>query len=260
MDEERMKQQRLENEQVEKNREQLKKKIPDICNLVVNTTTIHGTVYGRYHSQQLRKRWLIPEPNEPVRDYVPTAFGTISTKTWTLAAWTPRGWNVVARESDGTSSTVKLAKGCSSSFPQLSWSVLFYFYTYLVLRDLSRWCFSRFFTTPNHWGAQLYNLPNQQCVQQIDSLLSSVATDAANLPKLLEDPAIDVELRSLQTKVDAYTKQMQWVWDLVDFSSSVQLCISALSDLLEHMDGYPSPLMGSSVFSYTSHLHLSPED
>ena len=105
-----------------------------------------------------------------------------------------------------------------------------------------------------------YELPNQQRAQQMDSLLSSVAADVAHLPKSLENPAIDAELRSLRAEMDAYTEQMQRVRELADLSVSVQLCDSALSNLLEHVDSYPSPPMGSSVISCTSQPCLSPED
>lgn len=105
-----------------------------------------------------------------------------------------------------------------------------------------------------------YDLPDQQRTQQMDSLLSSVTTEVAHLPKCLEDPTVDAELRSLRAEVDAYAKQMQRVRDLADLSGSVQLCDSALSDLLEHVDSYPSPPMGSLVSSHTSQLRLPPEE
>lgn len=104
------------------------------------------------------------------------------------------------------------------------------------------------------------HLPSQEQWKKKNLLFSSITTDVARLPSLSEDSIADAELRSLRAEVEASAELMQLVRDLADMSTSAQLCDQAFSDLLEHIDSYPSPPMGSLVSAHATKLRLPPEE
>lgn len=103
------------------------------------------------------------------------------------------------------------------------------------------------------------NLPSRDQRKRMDSLFSFVRTDVDRLPLLSNDFTVDAELRSLRAEVEACSQLMQRVRNLSDFADAVHLCDLALSDLLEHVDSYPSAPIGSLASSHVTDVYLPPE-
>ncbi|OCH93570.1 hypothetical protein OBBRIDRAFT_749253 [Obba rivulosa] len=103
--------------------------------------------------------------------------------------------------------------------------------------------------------------PDTDQYKRLDEALSAISTQADQLPRTVpESPTVETELRSLRNEVSAARDMMRYIWQLVRFSSTVRLCDDAFSDLLEHVDSYPSPPMGQLVSRHTPDLSLPPEE
>ncbi|KAL6306770.1 hypothetical protein BKA93DRAFT_728696 [Sparassis latifolia] len=104
------------------------------------------------------------------------------------------------------------------------------------------------------------SLPGDELRQRMANQFSAVIVEVDHLPPSLPDnTAADTDLRSLRSEVSASTKLMQKVHRLADLTMAVGSCDSALSDLLEHVDSYPSPPLGPLSSSYTTNTALTPE-
>ncbi|EGO01684.1 hypothetical protein SERLA73DRAFT_158900 [Serpula lacrymans var. lacrymans S7.3] len=104
------------------------------------------------------------------------------------------------------------------------------------------------------------HLPNQERYSKMDAEFSFVMTEATSLPISITDLASDLELRSLKAEIEASTELMQQIRFLVDVADAVHLCDMALSDLLEHIDSYPSLPIGRLSSSHVSPARLPPEE
>lgn len=104
------------------------------------------------------------------------------------------------------------------------------------------------------------DLPNQDQRLRMDSLFSSVSVDIARLPLSTDDPTVNAELQSLKAELETSSELMQRIRDLSDLSVAVHICDLALSDLLEHIDSYPSPPTGSLSSSHVTQLHFPSEE
>ncbi|KAF8640093.1 hypothetical protein AX17_001331 [Amanita inopinata Kibby_2008] len=102
-------------------------------------------------------------------------------------------------------------------------------------------------------------LPTKEKVAKLRERLVSVSDDVARLPSSVEDFTVDTELRSLRTEVEASYNLLKSVTQLSDLSSAIKACEGALSDLLEHVDSYPSPPLGVLSTSYEPSMNLPPE-
>ncbi|KIK44476.1 hypothetical protein CY34DRAFT_802677 [Suillus luteus UH-Slu-Lm8-n1] len=80
------------------------------------------------------------------------------------------------------------------------------------------------------------------------------------LPSSMSSPAADMELRSVNSEVEASTELMQRIRQLADLSDIAHRCDMALSDLLEHIDSYPSPPTGPLSSTHVSTSRLPPEE
>ncbi|KAG2077675.1 hypothetical protein BDR04DRAFT_1138957 [Suillus decipiens] len=88
----------------------------------------------------------------------------------------------------------------------------------------------------------------------------SELSELAALPSSMSSPASDMELRSVNLEVEASTKLMQRIRQLADLSEVAHRCDMALSDLLEHIDSYPSPPSGPLSSTHVSTSRLPPEE
>ncbi|KAJ7095138.1 hypothetical protein B0H15DRAFT_880934 [Mycena belliarum] len=92
-------------------------------------------------------------------------------------------------------------------------------------------------------------LPAQEQLDQRIQDYFSVCEEVAALPPSVEDPSVEMELISLRTEIAQSTQFVEHLQNLARFSEALHLCDAALSDLLEHIDTYPSvPLTLSSSF------------
>ncbi|KAG1820449.1 uncharacterized protein BJ212DRAFT_1340209 [Suillus subaureus] len=88
----------------------------------------------------------------------------------------------------------------------------------------------------------------------------SELSELAALPSSTTSPAADMELRSVNSEVEASTELMQRIRQLADLSDVAHRCDMALSDLLEHIDSYPSPPAGPLSSTHVSTSRLPPEE
>lgn len=103
-------------------------------------------------------------------------------------------------------------------------------------------------------------LPDQEQLKRMTRDFAAVSTDVACLPTSVEDPSVEMELRSLKSEVEASTELMKRVVKLADLSEAIRLCDEALSDLLEHIDSYPASPRGLLSSSHKPLLETSPEE
>ncbi|CAL1702159.1 unnamed protein product [Somion occarium] len=97
------------------------------------------------------------------------------------------------------------------------------------------------------------SLPTPEQCNTINEQLTDIADETENLPSSVPDNvAIDTELHSLRVDVENLLKSMIRVNLLAKLRAAVENCDNALSDLLEHIDSYPSPPTGVLSSSYTS--------
>ncbi|CCL99169.1 uncharacterized protein FIBRA_01184 [Fibroporia radiculosa] len=104
-------------------------------------------------------------------------------------------------------------------------------------------------------------LPSDDVRKRMEADLSAVISEADSLPSSFPDkPLIEVEIRSLRSELQASIELMQNVHNLADFSVSLRQCDDALSDLLEHVDSYPSPPLSALAAPHVSDASLTPEE
>ncbi|OJA09936.1 hypothetical protein AZE42_04892 [Rhizopogon vesiculosus] len=108
-------------------------------------------------------------------------------------------------------------------------------------------------TSSNH-------LPTLEQYGKMNAQFATILSELATLPSSMPSPVADMELRSVKSEVEASTEMMQRIRQLADLSDVTQRCDMALSDLLEHIDSYPSPPTGPLSSTHVSALRLPPED
>ncbi|KAK2466476.1 hypothetical protein APHAL10511_002118 [Amanita phalloides] len=102
-------------------------------------------------------------------------------------------------------------------------------------------------------------LPAQEKVAKMSKALTLVSRDVARLPSSAEDFTVDTELRSLRTELESSFNLMKRVKDLANFAQIIKNCEAALSDLLEHVDSFPSPPLGVLSTTFRPPTTLPPE-
>ncbi|KAJ7086623.1 hypothetical protein C8R44DRAFT_721296 [Mycena epipterygia] len=98
-------------------------------------------------------------------------------------------------------------------------------------------------------------LPTEEELDRVIRDFFSLGVEVAALPPSAEDPSVDMELNSLRTEVTRSSQLVEHLENLTKFSQALHLCDAALSDLLEHIDTYPSvPLTLTSSFKVPKDL------
>ena len=104
-------------------------------------------------------------------------------------------------------------------------------------------------------------LPTDDMRKSMQRAFLELSKDAAALPASASDePVVDADLRSLRSEIAASKEMLARVHQLADFALLLRDCDEALSDLLEHIDSYPSPPIGPLSASHQSDPSLTPED
>ncbi|KAI0356724.1 hypothetical protein OH77DRAFT_1520211 [Trametes cingulata] len=104
-------------------------------------------------------------------------------------------------------------------------------------------------------------LPEDDTRKAMSKALAALAAEVAELPASVpENLTIDADLRSLRSELEASVDLMGRVNQLADFSVAIRECDDVLSDLLEHIDSYPSPPVGPLAAAHTSDPSLVPEE
>ncbi|KAG2158918.1 uncharacterized protein EDB93DRAFT_1325023 [Suillus bovinus] len=107
------------------------------------------------------------------------------------------------------------------------------------------------------------HLPTLEQYGKMNALFVTIVSELselAALPSSMTSPAADMELRSVHSEVKASTELMQRIRQLADLSDVAHRCDMALSDLLEHIDSYPSPPAGPLSSTHVSTSRLPPEE
>lgn len=92
-------------------------------------------------------------------------------------------------------------------------------------------------------------LPTEEHFQRMQDELGAIAADVQMLPIETDNANLNVELKALREEVRQSELSLRKVYELVDMSTAINQCDAALSDLLEHVDSYPSaPLLMLSTF------------
>ncbi|KAI0676820.1 hypothetical protein C8Q78DRAFT_47766 [Trametes maxima] len=105
------------------------------------------------------------------------------------------------------------------------------------------------------------SLPEDEVRKSMSKALAALTAEVAEFPSSIPNNlTIDADLRSLRSELEASVDLMGRVNLLADFSLSLLECDGVLSDLLEHIDSYPSPPIGPLSGSHTSDPSLVPEE
>ncbi|KAF7301507.1 Growth arrest-specific 2-like [Mycena indigotica] len=102
-------------------------------------------------------------------------------------------------------------------------------------------------------------LPSGDETSQVINSFLLLNDEISSLPQNAEDPSVEMELASLRAEVAKASQLVGHLQNLVKFMAELKACDAALSDLLEHVDTYPSPPLTSSS-SFQNPVHLSAED
>ncbi|KAH9843691.1 uncharacterized protein C8Q71DRAFT_10389 [Rhodofomes roseus] len=110
-------------------------------------------------------------------------------------------------------------------------------------------------------GSSDQSLPSDELRRAMDQSFTVLATEAKLLTCTEADgPQVKAELQSLLSEVDASSEMMRTVHRLADLTLALRLCDDALSDLLEHIDSYPSPPLGILSSQHVADTTLIPEE
>ena len=112
---------------------------------------------------------------------------------------------------------------------------------------------------PNARGGS--ELPDDGVSNTMTDAFNALSREVATLPLSVPDePVVDADLRSLRSEMEASKEMLTKVHQLADFTVLLRACDDALSDLLEHIDSYPSPPIGSLAAAHRSDPSLIPEE
>ncbi|KAF7776341.1 hypothetical protein Agabi119p4_4734 [Agaricus bisporus var. burnettii] len=103
------------------------------------------------------------------------------------------------------------------------------------------------------------NLPTDNQVQTYDYELTKVQAEDASLPVSVANLTTNAILRSFRTELRVASEQMERLKRLAELNSNFQICDTALSDLLEHIDSYPA-LPSMTMSSFSDSQVATPED
>ena len=104
-------------------------------------------------------------------------------------------------------------------------------------------------------------LPDEETCKSMSKTFSALCKDVATLPASVpQEPVVDADLRSLRSEMEASKEMMFRVNNLGDFAALLRDCDEALSDLLEHIDSYPSPPIGPLSAAHKPNHSLTPEE
>jgi len=98
------------------------------------------------------------------------------------------------------------------------------------------------------------DLPTEEQFESMNNGFASVSDAIQKLPLQVDDVSTDHKLQSLRTEVQESSRMLNNVEKLAQMQKAVQVCDGVLSDLLEHIDSYPAPPLG------TPSLHKSRPD
>ncbi|KAG7097166.1 hypothetical protein E1B28_004542 [Marasmius oreades] len=103
------------------------------------------------------------------------------------------------------------------------------------------------------------SLPNANQTRELWDRFLSVETDIGHLPETVEAVSVNLQLRSCRAELEGSREMLSRLDILSSFSDALAKCDAALSDLLEHIDSYPSSPLCPLSSSYSCPSHQSAE-
>ncbi|KAI6004062.1 hypothetical protein EDD15DRAFT_2385150 [Pisolithus albus] len=113
---------------------------------------------------------------------------------------------------------------------------------------------------PPTTNASSLRLPTLEQYGKMNARFASFLSEVAKLPALGTSPASDLELCSLRTEIESSEELMFRIRQLADLADAANCADNTLSDLLEHVDSYPSPPAGPLSSPHISNSRLPPEE
>jgi len=111
-----------------------------------------------------------------------------------------------------------------------------------------------------HPSTSTATLPTKETYDRISADLSGISQETNALPPPAPGTATEIELQSLRNELSASSELLQSVLVLSELAQTISTCDAGLSDLLEHLDSFPSPPIPASASSYVSDPTLPPEE
>ncbi|KZT13142.1 uncharacterized protein LAESUDRAFT_30786 [Laetiporus sulphureus 93-53] len=102
------------------------------------------------------------------------------------------------------------------------------------------------------------SLPSHDQCRRMDHQLTLINSITYDLPSTAQEPLVEAELQSLRVEIESSQELMQKLHSLAHLSDALVNCDNVLSDLLTHIDSYPSP-PEMLLTSYTPDIALPPE-
>lgn len=103
-------------------------------------------------------------------------------------------------------------------------------------------------------------LPTKETYDRLSVDLTSISQETKSLPPPGPGTATEVELRSLQAELTISSELLSNVLSLSELVHTISTCDAGLSDLLEHLDSFPSLPIAALASSHVSDPTLSPEE
>jgi len=111
-----------------------------------------------------------------------------------------------------------------------------------------------------HPSTTTATLPTKETHDRLSTDLSGITQETKALPPPVPGTATELELRSLRTELSASSELLQSVLLLSELAHAILTCDAGLSDLLEHLDSFPSPPIAALASTHVSDPTLPPEE
>ena len=111
-----------------------------------------------------------------------------------------------------------------------------------------------------HPSTSTATLPTKETYDRLSADLSGISQETKALPPPAPGTATGIELQSLHNELSASSELLQSVLVLSELAQAISTCDAGLSDLLEHLDSFPSPPIAAIASSYVTDPTLPPEE
>lgn len=111
-----------------------------------------------------------------------------------------------------------------------------------------------------HPSTTTAGLPTKDTYDRLSMDLSGVSQETGALPPPVPGTATEVELESLRAELSTSSELLQNVLTLSELTYTISTCDAGLSDLLEHLDSFPSLPIAALASSHVSDSTLPPEE
>jgi hypothetical protein len=111
-----------------------------------------------------------------------------------------------------------------------------------------------------HPSTSTATLPSKETLDRLSADLSEVSQEIEALPPPTPGTATELELQSLCTELSVSSELLHIAVSLSELAQAVSTCDAGLSDLLEHLDSFPSPPIAALASIHVSDPTFPPEE